>query len=107
MGMNMIMRSGTRAVVVGDGGDEGHVAAAEELGEKQGGVALGLGGLDPVQARPQYARLAAPFSEHSATVAAHDSFFPLFFFLIKIFTILYQNVEKKTTMMMMMKILID
>ncbi|PON54278.1 hypothetical protein PanWU01x14_196680 [Parasponia andersonii] len=102
--MCMIMRSGTRAVVVGDGGDEGHeVAAAEELGEKQGGVALGLGGLDPVQARPQYARLAAPFSEHSATVAAHDSFFP-FFFLIKIF-ILYQNAEKK--MKMMMKILID
>lgn len=32
-----------------DGGDEGEeVAAAEELGEEQGGVPLGFGGVDPL-----------------------------------------------------------
>lgn len=56
----------------GDGGDEGEeVAAAEELGEEESGVALGFGGVDPVQARPQYACLAASLSQYSASVAAH------------------------------------
>lgn len=58
--------------MVGDGGDEGEeVAAAEELGEEQRGVALGLRRVDPVQGGPQHARLAATFPEHSAAVAAH------------------------------------
>lgn len=54
------------------GGDEGQeVAPAEKLGEEQGGVALGFGGVDPAQARPQYACLTAPLPENSATIAAH------------------------------------
>lgn len=54
------------------GGDEGQeIAAAEKLGEEQGGVALGFGTIDPTEARPQYACLTAPLSEDSATIAAH------------------------------------
>ena len=69
--------------MVGNGGDEGEeVAAAEELGEEQGGVALGFGGVDPPQAGPQYARFAATFPKHSTAVAAHDYdfFFSLSFY---------------------------
>lgn len=62
----------TGALRFGDGGDEGkEVAAAKELGEEESGVALGFGGVDRLQARPQYARLAAPLSENAASVAAH------------------------------------
>ncbi|RZS06950.1 hypothetical protein BHM03_00037704 [Ensete ventricosum] len=65
-----IVRTG--ALVIGDGGDEGHEAgAAEELGDEDGGVALRLGRVDPLEARPQHARLAAPLAQHPATVAAH------------------------------------
>lgn len=46
--------------MLGNRGDEGQeIAAAEEFGEKQSGVALCFGSVDPLQARPQYARLAA------------------------------------------------
>jgi hypothetical protein len=62
----------TWALRLGNGGEEGHEpGAAEELGDEHGGVALRLGGLDPLQARPQHALLAAPLPEHTAPVAAH------------------------------------
>lgn len=58
----MIVNEYTWALVLGDGGDEGEkVASAEELGEEQRGVSLGLRGFDPLQARPQYAPFAASF----------------------------------------------
>jgi hypothetical protein len=62
----------TRPLVFGDGGDEGEQAgAAEELGDEDGGVALGFGGVDPLEARAQHAGLAAALAQHPATVAAH------------------------------------
>lgn len=62
----------TGAVGRGDGREKGHEAgAAEELGDEDGGVGLGLRALDPVQTRPEDARVAATFSKHTAPVAAH------------------------------------
>jgi hypothetical protein len=64
--------SSTRPLVFGDGGDEGEQSgAAEELGDEDGGVALGLGGVDPLETRAQHAGLAAALAQHPATVAAH------------------------------------
>lgn len=55
-----------------DGGDEGHEAgAAEEFGDEDGGVALRLRALDPLQTWPENTGLAATFSKHSASVATH------------------------------------
>lgn len=56
-----------------DGGDEGHEASpAEELGDEESGVGLGLRGFDPLKAFPQHAGVAAPFSKDSAPIAAHN-----------------------------------
>jgi hypothetical protein len=67
----------TWALRLGDGGEEGHEAgAAEELGDEDGGVALRLGAVDPLQARPQHARVAAPLAKHAAPVAAHPRHHP-------------------------------
>ena len=46
-------------------------SAAVELGEEDGGVGLGVRGLDPLKARPDIASFTAPLSEHPATIAAH------------------------------------
>ena len=62
----------TRALRVRDGGDEGEEArAAEELGDEDGGVALRVGGVDPLEAGAQHAGLAAALAQHPAPVAAH------------------------------------
>lgn len=62
----------TRAEVVGSGVDEVHEAgAAVEFGEEDGGVCLGLGGFDPLEAGPDAAVVAAALAEDAATVAAH------------------------------------
>jgi len=59
---------------VRDGGDEGEEArAAEELGDEDGGVALRVGGVDPLQAGAQHAGLAAALAQHPAPVAAHTT----------------------------------
>lgn len=51
MASNREMRN-TGSLGLGDVGDEGHEAgAAEELGDEDGGVTLGFGSLDPLQAR--------------------------------------------------------
>lgn len=55
----------------GEGGDE--AGAAEELGDEDGGVGLRLRAVDPLDARPQHARVAAPLPQHAAPVAAHLS----------------------------------
>jgi hypothetical protein len=58
--------------VGGAGVDEIQEAgAAIELGEEDSGVSLGLGALDPVQARSNAAALAASFPQHSASIATH------------------------------------
>lgn len=75
------MRVVTRSLRLGDGRDEGHEAGtAEELGDEDGGVALGFGGVDPLQTRAQDARLAATLSEDSAPIATHLSLFRFFSF---------------------------
>ena len=62
----------TRSLRLGDSGDEGEESgAAEELGDEDGGVALRVGGVDPLQAWPQHAAVTAPLPQHPATVAAH------------------------------------
>ena len=45
--------------------------AAVELGEEDGGVGLRLRGLDPLQAGPDRARVAAALAQDAAAVAAH------------------------------------
>lgn len=61
-----------RAEVVGSRGEEvEQPGAAVELGEEDGGVGLRVGALDPLQARPDGAALAAPLAQHTAPVAAH------------------------------------
>lgn len=58
--------------------DEIHEAsAAVELGQKDGGVSLRFGALDPLQAGPNAAVLAAPFSQDSASVTAHPHYYSL------------------------------
>ena len=65
-------REGTRALIEGDGGEEGHESgAAEELGDEDGGVALGFRSVDPLQRRPQDAVLTAPLSKNSTSIATH------------------------------------
>lgn len=65
-------RKRTGPLRVRDSGDEGEQArAAEELGDEHGGVALRLGGVDPLEAGAQHAGLAAAFAQHPAPVAAH------------------------------------
>lgn len=55
-----------------NGGDEAHeIGTAEELCDEQGSVALCLGSRNPLQARPQNARIAATFSKNSTAVATH------------------------------------
>lgn len=72
---------------IGDGGDEGHEAgAAEELGDEDGGVALGFGGFDPLEARAEHAGFAAALSENSASVAAHG-------FMKRVWFVKYQSVR--------------
>lgn len=62
----------TRSLGLRNGGDEGQeIAAAKEFGEKQSGVALCFRSVNPQQAWPQRARLAASLPENSAPVAAH------------------------------------
>lgn len=71
----------TRTEVFGAGVDEVHEAgAAVELGEENGGVCLGLGTLNPLQARPDAAILAAAFAEYSASITTHPHF--RFFYLL-------------------------
>lgn len=75
------------ALRIGDGGDEGHEAgAAEELGDEDGGVALGFGGFDPLEARAEHAGFAAALSENSASVAAHG-------FMKRVWFVKYQSVR--------------
>ena len=63
----------TWSLAFGDGVDEAkHSGAAEEFGDEERGVALGLGRLDPLQARTQHASFAATLAQHSASVATHD-----------------------------------
>lgn len=58
----------------GTGGDEVEEAgAAVELGEEDGGIGLGVGAADPLQARPDGAARAAALAEDAAAVAAHSS----------------------------------
>lgn len=67
-------RASTGALGLGDVGDEGHEAgSAEELGHEDGRMPLSLGALDPLQARPQNARITAPFPQDPTPVTAHDS----------------------------------
>lgn len=62
----------TWAVVERDGGEGGDEAGtAEELGDEDGGVGLRLGAVDPLDAGPQHAGVAAPLAQHAAPVAAH------------------------------------
>jgi hypothetical protein len=62
----------TRSEVLGPGIDEIHEAStAVELGKEDGGVTLGLGALDPLQARSNAAALAASFPQHTASIATH------------------------------------
>ena len=54
------------------GVDEVHEAgSAVELGEENGGIGLGLGALDPLEAGADAAVLAAALAEDSAPIAAH------------------------------------
>lgn len=65
----------TRALGVGDGGEEGDEAgAAEEFSDEKGGVGLSLRGVDALQALPQNAVFVAAFTEYSTPVATHNSF---------------------------------
>lgn len=58
----------------GNGRDEGHESCStEELGDEDGGVGLGLSGVDPLEAGSENARLAASLSENSAAVTTHLS----------------------------------
>ena len=45
-------------------------STAIELGEKEGGISLGFGGLDPLKARSEGAILVTPFPKYSAPIAA-------------------------------------
>jgi len=56
-------------------GNEGHEAGtAEEFGDEDSGVALSLGGFDPLQTRAQHTGLAASLSKNAAPVATHAYF---------------------------------
>ena len=59
----MVQRDG------GEGGDE--AGAAEELGDEDGGVGLRLRAVDPLDAGPEHAGVAAALAQHAAAVAAH------------------------------------
>jgi len=62
----------TWAVVQRDGGEGGDEAgAAEELGDEDGGVGLRLRAVDPLDAGPEHAGVAAALAQHAAAVAAH------------------------------------
>jgi hypothetical protein len=62
----------TWAVVQRDGGEGGDQAgAAEELGDEDGGVGLRLRAVDPLDAGPEHAGVAAALAQHAAAVAAH------------------------------------
>ena len=61
----MVQRDG------GEGGDEAR--AAEELGDEDGGVGLRLRAVDPLDAGPEHAGVAAPLAQDAAPVAAHLS----------------------------------
>ena len=66
------LKKHTRPLVLGHRRNEGHeIAAAEELRDEQGGVALSLRVLDPLEARPQNAWVAASLSKNAAPVATH------------------------------------
>lgn len=58
---------------LGDSRYEGEkTATTEELGDKEGGVALGICAVDPAEARPEDAGLAATLSQNPTPVAAHE-----------------------------------
>lgn len=60
-------------MVLGDSGDEGHeTGTAEELGNKDSGMGLGLWAVYPFQALPKHAVVAAALSKNPATAAAHS-----------------------------------
>ena len=66
---------GTWTKVFGASVDEVHEAGtAVKFGEEHGGIGLGFRALDPLQARPYAAILAATFSEHPASITAHPHF---------------------------------
>lgn len=55
--------------------DEVHEAsAAIKLGKEDSGVGLGLGALDPLQARSDTAILAATLAQNSTSIATHPHF---------------------------------
>lgn len=71
----------TWAVVQRDGGEGcDEAGAAEELGDEDGGVGLRLRAVDPLDAGPENAGVAAPLAQHAAAVAAHlpKLYIPLF-----------------------------
>lgn len=78
----------TRAEVVGAGVEEvDEAGTAVELCKEDGGVGLGLAGLDPAEAGPDGAVVAAAFPEDPAPITAqpHRQFavwFPVLLFLL-------------------------
>jgi hypothetical protein len=53
-------------------GDKGHeTSTAEEFSDEDGGVALSIGGFNPLNTWPEDTILAATFPENTATIAAH------------------------------------
>ena len=51
-----------------------HAGAAEELGDEDGGMALGFRGVDAQQGGAEDAGIAAAFPQDSATIATHGKF---------------------------------
>jgi hypothetical protein len=62
----------TWSLALRDGVDEAdHASAAEELGDEDGGVALGFGGVDPEEGGAEDAGVAAALAQDAATIATH------------------------------------
>ena len=70
----------TWSLAFGDGVDEAkHSGAAEEFGDEDGGMALGFGGVDPLEGGAEDAGVTASFPQDSAAIAAHGDGFGLGF----------------------------
>lgn len=68
-------------MVFRDSGNEGHESStAKKLSDKDGGVALGFSGFDPLQTWPKNTVLTASFSKDSTTIATHSSYFAVILF---------------------------
>ena len=63
-----------------DRGEEVHEArSTEEFGDEDGGMALGFGGVDPLEGGAEDAGVTASFPQDSAAIAAHGDGFGLGF----------------------------